>query len=351
MYRVFGIPQCPYVHRIRIGKAVRDLKDDVLRVEWIDLNNPPPELVANDPTGWTVPTLIDASGKGFDDSLTILEFLDSLPGSGPRLFGDTPWAVAETKALNRRLTCRFLRPLRRAVSDFGNAGEKLARTQGLAHGLEALQAELKHDGFFGGDSLNATDVVLAPFVRQLFARHMRTTFNVDTLAPRLRTYLTELANHPVVQEFTLPDDERDRALQKWHELPAIVAAVAASTSEPVRLQAHDVGLINTHEHPTTAGIRLAPWHLAPLESADGLVTQATWDDPQAFVRLTKSFINLQETVGAHCTMEIGPGRKARIFVGKPGTGISRQDLAMAQAIHAYATRSYAYGEEPTSEFD
>ena len=89
----------PYVRKVRVCLIELGLHDQV-KFNLMDLENPAPELAANNPLG-KVPTLIADDGQAIFESSLICEYLDGL-GAQPTLFpplGPARWTALRRQAL------------------------------------------------------------------------------------------------------------------------------------------------------------------------------------------------------------------------------------------------------------
>ncbi len=210
--KLYANRECPYVQRVLIGIHLRNITPNQLDIEWIDFNNPPAGLVAINPD-WTVPMMEQSPGTGFDDSLHILEYLDNIPGTGPKLMGATAFHCTQSRFLAHALCRGFLTPVKAVVYPFGHLTNQLIRSldEGfyiLNHWLEKLQTP-----FFGGHHLGYVDIALASFVAKY-----QVAQSLDARLPvppgKAQTYMNSLFLHPVVQTYC----GRDRVLSAMEKM-------------------------------------------------------------------------------------------------------------------------------------
>jgi glutathione S-transferase len=200
--RLFAHPTCPYAQRALLVRDLKGVSDSVLQTVMIDFDAPPADIVAIY-ADWTVPMIELSKGRGFDDSLHIMEFIDALPSSAASLFG----AHVEERALTRfqlhKAIVLVLRPLKLALySAFSPLSEAEQRdaAQWAWKGLDEL-LEKREGIFFGGSHLNAVDVCLATFLRKAEGAH---ALDGKMLLPDTGTpaseYLRALREHSFVSK-------------------------------------------------------------------------------------------------------------------------------------------------------
>jgi len=191
---------CPFVQRVRIGIHQRQA-DALFEVEMVDLDAPAPAaLLAINPIG-SVPTVAFGPGDGFNESLVVLAFLDTLEAPGPKLFGDTPKEAAKTSVLLERAAQKVLGPFNGVNYSRGNAVALRKAMASLPDAFEWLSDTLASRGgpYFGGKDLGAIDCALAPFLSRYV---LQKEFRQDLPLPREGTpasvYLQALLAHPHV---------------------------------------------------------------------------------------------------------------------------------------------------------
>jgi len=174
------IPACPFVHRVLLACHVRQISNQQIERVEIDLANPPSNMLKINPTG-SVPTLEFEAGEGFHESMVIMEFLDSLEAKGPKIFGNIPRQIAQTKVLWEAANNTLLTALQQGIYSNGNTNNLNSAASRLNAAWAWLNENLTRHGvrFFGGSELNAIDIAIAPFlVRLKYASEIHQTNSV-----------------------------------------------------------------------------------------------------------------------------------------------------------------------------
>jgi glutathione S-transferase/pterin-4a-carbinolamine dehydratase len=345
MTTLFANESCPYVQRVLIGRRIRQLSDATLPIMWIDFFNPPREIVDINPD-WTVPTIGFAPGRGFDDSALILEFMDSLPGAGPKLFGSSPVEAASQRFLVRRLQWQLIAPIRESVFTFGNRVRAAEAHTRLLNGYVFAETLLaKHERFFGGNHLVAADVVLAPFLLQLKAIH---AIDANTPVPpvnsRLTRYIADLIEHPDVCGACPSVDKLQEGLAVYQSAPAVVLTLAGadrrvlSESDIIR----ELNRLNTN----------VLWKLEHDEQSFFLRVEQGFTDSAQAVRTVKALHALQEASNHHCGSELQNLKKLILTLRthRPSPGVTLADIHFVQALQKLVFSNIKYGEEALSPF-
>ncbi len=200
--RMFAHPTCPYAQRALLVKALKGVHDSVLETVMIDFDAPPVDMLAIH-ADWTVPMIELSKGRGFDDSLHIIEFIDSLPSKAGSLFGTHADERALTRFQLHKAIVHVLRPLKLALySAFSplSEAEQCDAVQWAWRGLDDLLAK-KGGSFLGGDHLNAVDVSLVTFLRKAEGAHaLDGKLPLPETSRLACTYLTALREHSLVNK-------------------------------------------------------------------------------------------------------------------------------------------------------
>jgi glutathione S-transferase len=185
----------PYSWRVWLALEAKGLPYDLKVLSFAAGDTRKPEFVALNPRH-TVPTIVD-DGYALWESMAILEYLDEKFPAGPKLYPGDAKARARIRRLIREAEERIgLEAVDPIVEEyFGKQGaepdgEKVekARTR-LAEEMAYFAKELKGP-FFGGDAMNALDLVLYPW---LGGYVKRVTFR------KPESKLTELVPAPIAE--------------------------------------------------------------------------------------------------------------------------------------------------------
>lgn len=195
-------PTCPYAQRAVIAKELKKIDSSVLHNVEIDFNNPPKDMLLINPD-WTVPMVELAPGKGFDDSLLIMEFIDTLPSAEHSLFGNSAAEKALVKFQIHKLLVYVLRPLKLALYSAYSWVPQAEQDKACSAAWEHLDrfVEKNHGTLFGGNSLNAADITLATFFRKAEGAH---AYDEKLLLPAKNSpaslYFSKINEQEIVQK-------------------------------------------------------------------------------------------------------------------------------------------------------
>lgn len=343
--KLYSNPLCPFAHRVKIGALERGVLERFEVVE-VDLDAPPPELLAINPIG-SVPTVAFAPGDGFNESLVLLEWLDSLEGPGRKLFGDTPREVGKTKVLMEHVHGRFLSTIQAVNYSRGNAVSLRKAVAGLPAAYEWLGTTLERLGtpFLGGATPGAPDASIAPFlVRFLLLREVRKElplpkegsptaeyFKRLSLTPSVKSTSPTLeAMGPVFERYAKPEEgvravlEASRALLPNPEERCARLNETLASVKPRTIQPGDT---------TQEGGALA-WRFERKEK--GPQIRATFRIPSYVEMLLaiETLTALQETADHHTafTLEGYHHLDVVLCTHEPQWGLSEKDFAMAHVL-------------------
>jgi glutathione S-transferase len=159
----------PYSWRVWLALEAKGIPYNLKIMSFQAGDTRKPEFVALNPRH-TVPTIVD-DGHAVWESMAILEYLDEKYPQAPRLYPGDAKARARIRRLIREaeehLGVEAIDPI--ADEYFGKGGaepdrEKLDRAKQVLRGeLDYFAKELKGP-FFGGESLDALDLVLYPWI-------------------------------------------------------------------------------------------------------------------------------------------------------------------------------------------
>lgn len=159
----------PYSWRVWLALEAKGIPYELKVLSFQAGDTRKPEFVALNPRH-TVPTIVD-DGYALWESLAILEYLDERFTSGAKLYPGEAKARARIRRLIREaeehVGIEAIDPI--ADEYFGNKGEppdvaKVDKAKArLGEELDYFAKELK-GAYFGGDTVNALDLVLFPWV-------------------------------------------------------------------------------------------------------------------------------------------------------------------------------------------
>lgn len=196
--RLLVHPLCPYAQRSLYARAYKGLED--ISVEEVDLVHKPRDLLRANPCG-LVPTLIRATGPAVTESLTIVDYLDTLPGPPlyPRLGNGQvdPKAKQKLASVSQSLNSEF----GGYWSYFGAPSARTARY--MIEIATQIDAMVPGGNYFaasilGVNVITATDINVYPFVERLaiISDSQRPIFD---MTPNLRQWFERLSAEPWIQ--------------------------------------------------------------------------------------------------------------------------------------------------------
>ena len=330
--KLYMIPACPFVQRILIACQVRGIDQSVLTSVEIDLNTPPKEMLAINPSG-SVPTLEYAPGEGFHESLVIMEFLDSIEAAGPRLYGSAPTTTAETRVAVEVASSKFLTPLQQAMYSQGSVNSVRKATHQLVGAWNWLDVELsKASGrFFGGTQFNAVDISLAPFIaRWKWLSEKYPELPKPAAGSRAEKYIAQIPEHEAVMN-SLPsaDIMRSTTLRFLTPHPLLQDAINA----PRTL------LENPKATLEAAGQKLSSWKIEHDGQGFCLKGHFRFKNHSEALSKLNWLHDAQETTDHHTSIVMRDFQESEIIMvtHEPKWGVTQKDVALAIAIQAFFT--------------
>ncbi|MEY4065568.1 MAG: hypothetical protein RIR26_1776 [Pseudomonadota bacterium] len=330
--KLYLIPTCPFVQRVLIALRLRGISEETIQTVEIDLSRPPQAMLAINPAG-SVPTLEIEPESGFNESLLIMEFLDSLKSGGAKLFGGSPLAVAQRKMHLERGNAQFLGALQQILYSQGNANTLRKAMRAFADGCGWLEAELKKSGgpFLGGPSLDAVDVAFAPFVARLpyLPDELRAQFD-DAIPLPAAEYFKRIASHPAVVASMPSEDVMRTTTHRFLKPHALLADVIAA---PRTL------LENPQAEVKRCGDTLSAWSVHHDGQGYCLTTKFTFPDHNDAVNKMMWLHDAQETADHHTAFILKDFATLDITLvtHEPRWGVTQKDLAFAKAIQTFFT--------------
>ncbi|HUP97966.1 MAG TPA: glutathione S-transferase family protein [Usitatibacter sp.] len=159
----------PYSWRVWLALEAKGIPYELKVLSFQAQDTRKPEFVALNPRH-TVPTIVD-DGYAVWESMAIVEYLDERFTSGPKLYPGDARARARIRRLIREAEQHVGVESIDPITDeyFGKDGappdlEKVDKAKAtLAHEMEYFANELKGK-YFGGDAIDALDLVLYPWI-------------------------------------------------------------------------------------------------------------------------------------------------------------------------------------------
>jgi glutathione S-transferase len=206
----------PYSWRVWLALEAKQLPYNLKVLSFAAGDTRKPEFVALNPRH-TVPTIVD-EGHAVWESIAIIEYLDEKYGSGVKLYPGDARARARIRRLIREaeehIGVEAIDPI--ADAYFGQSGgefdaQKVEKAKAtLAGELEYFGKELRGP-FFGGDAIDALDLVLYPwlggYVKRISFRKPESKLSA-LIPPALSQWATRIEALPYFGK-TIPEHWRE----------------------------------------------------------------------------------------------------------------------------------------------
>ncbi|MEN9826059.1 MAG: hypothetical protein RI953_1804 [Pseudomonadota bacterium] len=331
--KLYMIPACPFVHRVLLACHVRQISNQQIERVEIDLANPPSNMLKINPTG-SVPTLEFEAGEGFHESMVIMEFLDSLEAKGPKIFGNNPRQIAQTKVLWEAANNTLLTALQQGIYSNGNTNNLNSAASRLNAAWAWLNENLTRHGvrFFGGSELNAIDIAIAPFlVRLKYASEIHKQIQLPDAQTRAAQYMADITER-CRQAAIFPEESvmRETTLRfsKPHPLFIEVQSASRSLLEDPRPIVKD------------AGAALSSWSVDRDSHGFCLSSKFNFKTHAEAVEKLKWLHDAQEICDHHTsfTLRDFTSIEINLVTHEPRWGVTEKDFAMAKLIQVYFTK-------------
>lgn len=328
--KLYMIPECPFVHRVILACNVRKIDSGLMQTMQIDLNQPPASLLKINPSG-SVPTLEFEPGQGFHESLVIMEFCDSLPAAGPKIYGTTARQIAETKVLWESVNNRILSAVQQAIYSFGNTNTLRAAAVNLEKAWAWLEEQLENrrTTFFGGNELNAIDIGMAPFLMRLgYVCELHPLIKLPAPQSKAAEYLKNIKDRCAKsQVFPGETVMRDTTLKfaRPHKLFIDVQDAPRTLIE------------NPNNTVADEGQELSAWKVEQDEHGFCLRASFSFANHAEAVEKIKWLHDAQEICDHHTsfTLKNFSTIDIELVTHEPRWGVTQKDLTMAKLLQCY----------------
>lgn len=334
---------CPFAQRVRIGVQLRQA-ESLFQMEEVDLSAPAPaDLAAINPQG-SVPTLAFGPGDGFNESLVILEFLDSLNARGPKLFGTSPRDVAKTKVQLEQASSMLLGPIMGISYSQGNAVALRKAMAGLPQAFEWLSsAVLKSGGpFVGGATPGAVDASVAPFlVRYVLLRTLQPDLPLPKGGTPAAHYLTKVLEHPAVATTAPTFAQMAPAFARLAEPEANIKAIQLASraivpnpEERCAALNQDVAKVSARTVRPEGAFDAPIWTLVQGEKGPHIQARFRLPTYAEMLQAVEMLTALQETADHHTSFVLEGYHSLDITLctHEPVWGLSDKDFTMARTL-------------------
>ena len=196
---------CPFAQRAWIALLEKGVKFEYVEQ---DPYHKTPEWIAINPRG-LVPVIVH-KGKSVYESSICIEYVDEAFHTDKRLLPEDPYERARVRILCDFITKTLIPPYYKLLQKKDET-ERSDAKECITNGLRKLFEDYDQTSpFFGGDSLNMVDIMLAPFAYryQVVLSHFRGfVIPEDGLLKLYHTWYKKLCSHSSFKE-TLPDDKK-----------------------------------------------------------------------------------------------------------------------------------------------
>lgn len=196
---------CPFAQRAWIALLEKGVKFEYIEQ---DPYNKTPEWLAISPTG-LVPVIIH-NGKTVYESHICIEYVDEAFQTSNLLLPKDPYERARVRILCDFISKQLVPPYYR-VLQLKDEADRTASKESITKGLKELFKDFDQlQLFFGGQTLNMVDIMLAPFAYRynVVLSHFR-QYKVpqDGILEAYHTWYKNISAHKSFKD-TLPDDDK-----------------------------------------------------------------------------------------------------------------------------------------------
>jgi glutathione S-transferase/pterin-4a-carbinolamine dehydratase len=332
--KLYSIPFCPYCFRVKITLKIKDILTSILEIKEIDLKNPPEALKKINPN-LTVPTLQLNNDSGFGESVTIMEYLDTLGTNTVMLFGETPEQKAKLKFTMQYINENITQQLNYAIMSKGSAVAYSKIKTALPKAFELLNHLLlqqKGAPFFGGTNFNALDVCLAPFVvyYNMVQKHSN-LLPLPTEFQSVTQYFKNIEEHAVVKETIKQTQEMKDFILNFSTPPEYILKINNSSRKLIDNIQQETLMLN--QAMQKLGSKMI-WEAQLNSKGSLLFTKMILKNPSETLKVLQKINDLQETTNHHChfILENFACIQVEVCTHEPQWGVSAMDFAFAEAL-------------------
>ena len=199
---------CPFAQRAWLALLEKNVQFKYVEQ---DPYNKTPEWLAVNPRG-LVPAIVH-NGKSIYESSVCIEYVDEAWQTGKHLLPSDPYERARVRILSDHISKKVVPPFYQLLMKKGEK-EREEASQNILNGLTSLFDDFESGGgpFFGGDSLNMVDIMLAPFAYRfhVILSHYRNFKIPSEGQPQLVKYhqwYAALVDNETFKK-TLPDEQK-----------------------------------------------------------------------------------------------------------------------------------------------
>ncbi len=321
---------CPYCKRVELGLKIRKISSENVHIETPKDGLFPQSFIHINPRK-TFPTLVITNNFGFAESMIVLEYIDSIQSSGPKLFGESSENIAKTKFNIDILNTEILSFLKKSIYNFESSQDEIyhfSQMNSIFQKLDQL-LEKEEKRYFGGEELNAEDILMVPFIMAYIAtKSIKKSLPMPKSNSRSETYFNDLAHHSMVRKCypSIEDlanhllEYNEKKKQKIKEIKEADRSIVANPKEKI-------SLLNS----LTSSVK---WTLEKDIKGNSILGHVTFRGTTQSLEALKILNNLQEAANHHSTFhfENFHSLKVKLCTHEPHYGITNVDFAFADAF-------------------
>lgn len=335
--KIYSTPTSPFCLRVKLALKCKNILNKNISFEEIDLKNPPASLLKINPKG-SVPTLEIEEGNGFAESMVIVEYFDSLEGDGPKLFGDNAIENAKIKFLLEQLTEKVIVPMRSCIIARGN---KVAERRALAKIPEALHnlnklLEKRNTPFFGGSSLNAADIHIAPFIiYYISANYLNNKYPMPEVNSKATEYFHNIKNHPAIKAVIPAFNQCNEIIrQRYFIIPDNIKYIKESSREIIEDIDSELIKLNQKIASCNKNNLIYSWKKDKNEQGYFIHTTFNFKSYEEALKAIQDICEVQESSDhhSHFILENYSQLKVEVCTHKPKWGVTAMDFAFAETL-------------------
>lgn len=199
---------CPFAQRAWLALLEKNVYFKYVEQ---DPYNKSPEWLAVNPRG-LVPAIVH-NGKSIYESAVCIEYVDEAWKTEKQLLPSDPFGRAKVRILSDHITKKVVPPFYQLLMKKGDK-EREEASRNILNGLKTLfdEFDTSHGQFFGGDSLNMVDIMLAPFAYRFHVilghyRKFKILSEEHTELVKYQRWYTALMESENFKK-TLPDEQK-----------------------------------------------------------------------------------------------------------------------------------------------
>ena len=322
---------CPYCERVDIALKLRKISSETVHIVEAENGIFPENLVTINPNK-TFPTFKITSNTGFAESMVIVEYLDSINATGPKLYGDNPEDIAKTKFNLENLQNKVNKYIQWCIYTYNSVVEERKAIEHVSQAFNTLTdiLENRNSRFLGGDDLNAEDVYFAPFVlRYLAVQSQNKNLQLPEETSRAGKYFHDISHHSLIRKCVPHTEELALYMKKYNDLKSLnFNNIKNSSRELVTNPGGSLIALNSNYKNSIE------WQLGKDDKGQFIHTKLKFKNPEIAIKAIQLLNEIQEAANHHAsfTMENFSTLKIELCTHKPKYGITEMDFSFADVF-------------------